>query len=155
MINCRAVKFSLDPLPSQNCAGGIYQSHRGCSQQCRACKALNSIQTTKISHFLPPIPSEVNSSVKACWETNSRFVWMWLVQSIKDRGQILNNNQELPSIAECIFWFRADAQNSTNLCFYPCLLWAKDPALDQALPTSSLFYSKDVLTRSQTSRSAC
>lgn len=90
-------------------------------------KALNSIQSTQTSHFLPPIPSEVNSSVKrmtklspgkrpieACWETNSRFFWMCdfcHIQSIKDRL-----NQEMASITGCIFfWFQADTQNSTFL----------------------------------------
>lgn len=39
MINCRAVIFSMDPLPSQSGAGGTQSSLRGCSQQCRGHKS--------------------------------------------------------------------------------------------------------------------
>lgn len=48
MINCRAVIFSMDPLPSQSGAGGTQSSLRGCSQQCRGHKS--SEQHSFIQH---------------------------------------------------------------------------------------------------------
>lgn len=77
MINCRAVIFSMEPLPSQSGARGTHSSLRGFSQHC---KGQNSVHSTLANHFLRNVTEWWNFMIceKDCkvdpWENGNNCI---------------------------------------------------------------------------------